>query len=146
MALLSQYSVRATRHPCHRVAIPKLPQAKLPLVTLVKIWARCNGRINNYGTFERYSSTGDQTSSSPSSHSFATPRKTAYGNPCKRLSAIQRSDQKLWCFWADTPLRVTRYRRHRVVISVLPQGKQPMEKFECNPTVRSKVMALLSRY
>ena len=49
-----------------------------------------------------YSSSTDQTSSSSSSHSIVRPRKTASGNPCKHLSAIQRSNQKLWPFWADT--------------------------------------------
>jgi len=42
--------------------------------------------------------------------------KTAFGNPYKRLSAIQRSNQKLWPFWADTQVRATGHPRHRVGI------------------------------
>jgi hypothetical protein len=49
----------------------------------------------------------DQTSSSPSIHSSSTPWKRASGNSSKSLTAIQRSDQKLWPFptvtqaWCD---------------------------------------------
>jgi len=55
----------------------------------------------------RYSSLGDQTSSSPSIDSSSTPCKRASGNSSKSLTAIQRSDQKLWPFrtvtqaWCD---------------------------------------------
>jgi len=44
----------------------------------------------------------DETSASPSSDSTSTPRKTASGNYCKNLRAIQRSDQKLWPFRTGT--------------------------------------------
>ena len=40
------------------------------------------------------------TSSSLSKDSIGTIRKTATGNHCKTLSAIQLSDLKLWRFWA----------------------------------------------
>jgi len=40
----------------------------------------------------------DQTSSSPSIDSSSTPCKRASGNSSKSLTAIQRSDQKLWPF------------------------------------------------
>jgi hypothetical protein len=66
-------------------------------------------------------------SSSLNSDSIAPPTKTASGNPCKNLSAIQRSEQKLWPFWADTQVRPTRHPRHRVAISYQTQGKQPLE-------------------
>jgi len=38
----------------------------------------------------------------PSSNSTSTTRKTASGNSCKNLRAIQRSDQKLWPFRTGT--------------------------------------------
>jgi len=44
----------------------------------------------------------DQTSSSSSSDSRVTPRKKAYRNSCKNLSAIRLSDPKLWPFWPVT--------------------------------------------
>jgi hypothetical protein len=47
----------------------------------------------------RYLSLADQTSSSPSCDSIATPRKTTYENLCINLSAIQRLDEELWLFW-----------------------------------------------
>jgi len=37
----------------------------------------------------------DETSASRSSDSTCTPRKLAFGNSCKHLRAIQRSDQKV---------------------------------------------------
>jgi hypothetical protein len=55
----------------------------------------------------RYSSLGDQTSSSPSIDSSSTPCKRASGSSSKSLTAIQRLDQKLWPFrtvtqaWSD---------------------------------------------
>jgi hypothetical protein len=36
--------------------------------------------------------------------SLGTSRKTGYGNYCKTLSAIQRSDQKFWHFSAVLPV------------------------------------------
>ena len=44
----------------------------------------------------------DDTSDSPSSDSTSSTRKTASGNSCKNLRAIQRSDQKLWPFGTGT--------------------------------------------
>ena len=46
----------------------------------------------------RYSSLGDQTSSSPSIDSSSTPCQRTSGNSSKSLTAVQRSDQKLWLF------------------------------------------------
>jgi hypothetical protein len=116
--------VRSNRHPRHRVGILYIPQGKQSLETPIKIWARSNSRIKSYGPCEpilnagrqdvptvgskvmallsQYSSSSDHTSSSPSSHSIATPRKTASGNPGKTLNVIQRSDKMLWPVWADT--------------------------------------------
>jgi hypothetical protein len=88
--------VRPTRHPRHRVAIPQLPQAKHPLETPVRIWARSNCRIKSYDPFELILKAGDQTSSSLNNDSITYPRKTASREPCKNLRVIQRSDQKLW--------------------------------------------------
>jgi hypothetical protein len=42
------------------------------------------------------------TCASSSSDSTCTPRKTASGNSCKNVRAIQRSDQKLWPFRTGT--------------------------------------------
>jgi hypothetical protein len=69
----------------------QLPQRKQPLETTVKICARSNGQIKSYGHFESMLKVGDQTSLSLSD-SMAYLMKTASGNPCKNLSAIQRSD------------------------------------------------------
>jgi hypothetical protein len=44
----------------------------------------------------------DETPASPSSDSTFTPRKTDSGTSCKNLTAIQRSDQKLWPFRTGT--------------------------------------------
>ena len=46
----------------------------------------------------RYSSLGDQTSSSPSIDSSSTPCQRTSENSSNSLTAIQRSDQKLWPF------------------------------------------------
>jgi hypothetical protein len=45
-----------------------------------------------------YSSLGDQTSSSPSIDSSSTPCQRTSGNSSNSLTAIQRSEQKLWPF------------------------------------------------
>ena len=70
-----------------------------------------------------YSSLGDQTSSSPSSDSIATPRETTSRNWCKDLSVIQQSDQNLWPFWAVTQVWPTTAPRHLITIPSLPQAK-----------------------
>ena len=44
----------------------------------------------------------DETSDTRSSDSTFTPIKTASGNSCKNLRAIQQSDQKLWPFRTGT--------------------------------------------
>jgi hypothetical protein len=44
----------------------------------------------------------DQTLGVSSSNFIMTPRKTASGNSCKKLSTIQCSDKKLWTSCADT--------------------------------------------
>jgi len=49
-----------------------------------------------------YSGLGRRFLHSSSSDSTSTPRKTASGNSCKFLRAIQRSDQKLWPFRTGT--------------------------------------------
>jgi hypothetical protein len=88
-----------TRRTRHLEAIPYLPQGKQPLEIPVKIWERSNGRIKSYGPFDSILKVGDQTSSSLND-SIAYPTKTASVNHYKNLSAIQRSDQKLWPFSA----------------------------------------------
>jgi hypothetical protein len=50
----------------------------------------------------RYSMLADKMYPSPSSHSIATPMKTASRNPSKNLRAIELLDQTLWPFCADT--------------------------------------------
>jgi len=45
-----------------------------------------------------------KTYSSTSRDSVGTSRKTVFGNYCKTLSAIQRSDRKLWPFSAVIPV------------------------------------------
>jgi hypothetical protein len=60
----------------------------------------------------------------------ATTRKTAYGNSSKNLSAIQRSDQKLWTFSAGTTVEAMVWPERTSSMwssdSWLLQGKQPM--------------------
>jgi len=75
----------------------------------------------------RYSSVANQTSSSPSSDSKATISKTASGNSCKNLNAIQRLDQKLWPFWPVTQGWPTRHPRHLVGNPKQTLGKRPLE-------------------
>jgi len=108
--------VRPTRHPRHRVAISYQTQGKQPLETAVKFWERSNSRIKRYGPLEPILKVADKTSSLLNSDSIAYPIKTTSGNPCKNLSVIQRSDQKLWPFSADTLVRQTRNPRQRVAI------------------------------
>jgi len=74
-----------------------------------------------------YSSLADQTSSSPSSDYKATIRKTASGNWCKNLNAIQRLDQKLWPFWPVTQGWPTRHPRHLVGNPKQPKGNRLLE-------------------
>jgi hypothetical protein len=140
MALLNRYSRLATTHPRHPVAIPYLTQGKQPQETPVKISARSNGRIKNYGLFEPILKVADQTSLSQNIDSIAYPTKTGSGNPCKNLSVIQWSDQNLWPFWVDTEVRPTTHTRHQNCLW------KPLQKFERDPTVGSNVMVLLNRY
>jgi hypothetical protein len=58
----------------------------------------------------------DQISSSPSIDSSSTPWKSASGNSCKSLIAIQRSDRKLWPFEPSIKPGWTRPHDHRVSI------------------------------
>ena len=74
-----------------------------------------------------YSRLADQSSSSPSSDSINTSRKMTYGNSCKKKSAIQRSEQKLWPFLLVTQVWLTRAPCHGVAISNLPQEKRHPE-------------------
>jgi len=119
--------VWSTSHPRHRVGIPYLPHGKQPLETPVKIQAWSNGRIKCYDPFEPIHKVGDQTSSSLNCDSIAYPTKTSSGNPCKNLSAIPLSDQKLWPFSGDALVRSTRHPRHRVGIPYIPHENQPLE-------------------
>jgi hypothetical protein len=72
---------------------------KGPSRTLENIWARCNGWVKSYGAFDTLLWSGPDLIS-PSSDSTTTPRKMTYDNSYKNLSAVQRSDQKLWPFLA----------------------------------------------
>ena len=64
----------------------------------------------------RYSSLARQTSSSPSFDSSSTPCKRAFGKSSKSLTAIQRSDQKLWPFRTVTQAWRVRPHHHQVSI------------------------------
>jgi hypothetical protein len=110
--LVSQ--VLPTRPPRHRVAIPQQPQWKQPPQTLVKIERDQTVGSKFMAILKRYSSLADHTSSSPSSDSKATIRKTASGNSCKNLNAIQQLDQKLSPFWPVTQGWTTTHPRHLV--------------------------------
>jgi len=92
----------------------------------------------------------DDTSSSPSSDSIATTRKTASGNYCRNLSTIQRSEQKLEPFWGLTLVWRDRTFALQSRDSIAATRKNGLHnlllKFEHDPTVGSKVRALLSRY
>jgi hypothetical protein len=97
-----------------------------------------------------YSSLTNQTSSSsPSCDSIATPRKTASGNSCKILSAIQHADLNLWPFCA-----VTQFWQPDLLVTELWFHINPKEnsfrklvqKFKFHPMVWSKVMAILTRF
>jgi len=112
--------VLPTRPSRHRVAIPQQPQWKQPPKTLVKIWAWSNRRIKIYGSFETLHKSSRPDLISPSSDSKATTRKTASGNSCKNLNAIQWLDKTLWPFWPVTQGWPTRPHRH-----VVGNPKQP---------------------
>ena len=84
--------------------------------------------------------------------SLARPdlQKTPFGNSCKTLRAIQQSDQKLWPFsafisvWRDMTSSSTSrdsIRNTRETVS----GNY-CKKYERDPTVESKVIALFSYY
>jgi hypothetical protein len=57
-----------------------------------------------------------ETCASSSSNSTSITRKTASGNSCKNLRAIQRSDQELWPFEPVLWSAATRPPTHRVAI------------------------------
>jgi hypothetical protein len=97
----------------------------------------------------RYTSLADQTSSSPCRDSISTIRKTALGNSGKTLSAIQWSDLKLWPFWFVTQVWLTIPPHRRLAITLKPYDndlRKLVQKFEGDPTVKSKVMATLTYY
>ena len=92
---------------------------------------------------------GSQTSSSPSFDSIATPRKTASRNSCKNLWEIQRSDKKLWPFWPVTQICQQDLHVTKLWFHSNPKEnsfRKLMQKFERDPTVRSKSMPNLCRY
>jgi hypothetical protein len=94
----------------------------------------------------RYSSLADQISSSPSNDLIATPGKMASGNSSRNLSAIQRSNQKVWSFWVVTqvwrPELITELQFHS---NPNENGlRKLLHKFERDPLVKSKVMAVLT--
>jgi len=91
----------------------------------------------------------DRTSSSTSTDSIGT-RRTASGNYCKTLSAIQRSNQKLWPFLAvfavlhdSTSSSTSRDSIGNIRETV---SGNYCKKYERNPTVELKVMALFGCY
>jgi hypothetical protein len=97
----------------------------------------------------RYSSLADETSSSPSCDSIATPRKTASRKLSKNSSAIQWWDKTLWPF--DLLLKSG---RQDLLVTELWFHNNPNEnnlrkvvqKFQRDPTIWSNVMAILKRY
>jgi hypothetical protein len=89
-------------------------------------------------------------SSSTSRDSIGTTRKTASGNYCKTLSAIKWSDQKLWPFsafilvWGDMTSSSTS--RESIGTTRETTSRNYSKKYERDPTVGSKFMALFSCY
>ena len=93
----------------------------------------------------------DQTSTSPSMYSTSTLWRRLSGSSSKRLIAIQRSDQKLWpcrtvtLAWRARPdLLLTQYGFH--IQSIVKGIRKLQQKFDRDPTVGSKAMALSNRY
>jgi hypothetical protein len=82
--------------------------------------------------------------------SIGTTRKTSFGNYCKTLSAIKRSDQKLWPFsafilvWGDMTSSSTS--RESIGTTRETTSRNYSKKYERDPTVGSKFMALFSCY
>jgi len=88
----------------------------------------------------RYSSLADKTASSPCSHYIETPRKPTSGNSCKTLRVIQRSDRKSG--WPDLLVYELRFHSNPKENGLW----KLMQKFKRDPTVGSKVMAILTLY
>jgi hypothetical protein len=91
-----------------------------------------------------------KASSSTSRDSIGNTRKTASGNYCKTLSAIHRSDQKLWPFSAFIPVSrdktTSSTSRDSIGNTRETVSVNYCKKYERDPTVESKVMALFSCY
>ena len=116
-----------TRPPLHRVGIPKVLQGKRAPETIVKFWARSNGRIKSYGPFQLLFNWRDNTSSYTSWDSIDTSRKRGSGNNCKTLTAIQ---QRIKCYGPFQLLfryGATRPPLHQVGIPKVLQGKRAPE-------------------
>jgi len=105
-----------TRVPRHRVGIPYQPKRKQLEETRPKIMRDPIVGLKVMAILTCYSSLADQTSSSSSFHSIATPRKTTSRNSCNNLSAIQLSNRKLWPLGPVTQVWLTRPPRRRVAI------------------------------
>jgi len=92
----------------------------------------------------------DMTSSSSSGDSIGTIRKTASANYCQTLRAIQRSDQKLWSFSPVISVWLHKASSSTSKDSIGTLGKTAFgnyrKKYERDPTVGSKFMALFSCY
>jgi len=92
----------------------------------------------------------DNTSFSTSRDSIGNTRKTAFENYCKTLNVIQRSDQKLWPFSAfiSVSLDKTTSSTSRDSIGNTREtvSGNYCKKYDRDPTVATKVMALFSCY
>ena len=100
--------------------------------------------------FSCYSGLEQQDLFSAIKDSMGNTRKTASGNYCKTLSAIQRSDQKLWPFSAVIPVWRDKTSSSTSRDSMGSTRKMDSENYckniEPHPTVRSKAMALFRCY
>jgi hypothetical protein len=131
-----------------------LLKGKQPTESPLKIWARSNGWIKSYRPFEpvlrscRGNAPMDIVDVQYLFH--ATLRKTANRISSKNLSKIQRSDQKLWTFSADTVVvsMVHPHGHRRCGVRIPHYFKEnslrKVKKFRRDPTVGSKVMDLLT--
>jgi hypothetical protein len=90
------------------------------------------------------------TSSSTSRDSIGTTRKTASGNYCKTLRAIQRLNQKLWPFSAviqvlrDNTSSSTS--KDSIGTTMKTASENYCKNFERDQTVGSNVMVLFTCY
>jgi len=97
-----------------------------------------------------YSSLTDQSSSSPSSDSIATPRNTTYGNSSKKIKRDPMVGSKVMALLT----LLLKFGRQNLLVIEKGFHKNPKEnekwklvlKCECDPTIVSNVMTVFTPY